>query len=1094
MSLKHFRTKWLVYGTVAFLAAVFAPMGVAWAMTPAGTVIGNSATATYYDEFNNEYTTQSNIVQTVVQEVCFVDVLPDAGVTKQGVALQEVYMPFEVSNVGNGQNTFNLTIVNLGGAGTPALVVGDYKIYEDANQNGVVDAAENTVITDITLNMNETGAVIVVASLPAGAANDYTFQLQAQGTLPGACTDTADGTINATDDALMTATKAVDKITASPGEPLNYTITFKNVGTKAAKSVDGYSVDRTDTNTLVAGVEGILVKDQMPTGATFAAIGASSPATNPTGYEVYSSDGTDWYRSTGNVPDGTVDANVTDGDLTDVLYVGWFMEDSAPTDDNATALPTDVDDVLDPDQQGQLKFSVTVTSPFTDTDGSVDNQATVEYSDSTRTAQSTDTNEVHTTLPPSATANVSVGGQNGWTYAAATGWTTGNANAAAEEDITAGAGDPGDYENDNYASNVPAGTWVIFKHQLKNNDVSHADVIDISVDWGDSDLNWQDSLGNPITLDLVEFWNASGTAKLLDSDNDGKADMGSIPADATKDFLVKVRVPSNQAVRALDGNVDFYVTVVTTSTNNTSESDKTRDNIDGIIAAGVDLAVNDSAGDGISDPSDDDTTTNPATTDRDDVTGDGAGAGGHTTAVDPGNTAIYKLQLVNTGVSSDSFGLSASGNPAGTNVTFYSDTDCDGVGDAEITNTPLLGATVLTADATTAVLDVASVANFVVGDKVIVGLDGNQLTINAIDVANKQITLDNAVTASTNDTVSESYCVVMEISTELDTPAATSNIVVTATAGTSGLSDDMDAVFTVNEICGISVTPDGSDQIPAGGTTTYTHTVTNSGNSTRHVRISYNVGGTQQLTYLFVANGAVWKSGVGADGFAGTADDPAMTSGSTAAMGTTHVSLAAGASATFQVKVFAPSGVAAGTVEAATIIGTADADGDFADATDQCTANANDTTLVIEGFLQLTKTATEADTNGPDSTNPAACSSPAATDGVTSGPCDDIVYQIKYKNIGQQNALDVIITDAIPNYTSYKTGSLALDPNCDSPTTTTDDIAYDDAPFAGTDHGEYDGTAETVRFRVGTDTDTDNIPDIVAPGEQGCVVFTVTID
>ena len=152
----HFPFFVLILGFLA--ACLFTPLR-AHALTPARTVIGNAATATYYDENNNFYTTTSNIVQTVVQEVCGVDVA--GGGTYQGVPGQTVYVPFTVKNTGNGENTFNLS------------ADGTYTkhIYLDENQNGVIDPGEQEV-SSVTLGMGETAHIVVAVSVPAGAMQE----------------------------------------------------------------------------------------------------------------------------------------------------------------------------------------------------------------------------------------------------------------------------------------------------------------------------------------------------------------------------------------------------------------------------------------------------------------------------------------------------------------------------------------------------------------------------------------------------------------------------------------------------------------------------------------------------------------------------------------------------------------------------------------------------------------------------------------------------------------------------------------------------------------------------------------------------------
>lgn len=984
---------------VFILAFLLLPLK-AMALTPAGTVIGNAATATYYDENNNQYTTTSNLVQTEVAEICSVAV--DGGGTMEGVPGQVVYIPFTVTNSGNGENTFNLST-----DGTYTKT-----IYLDENQNGIVDPGESAV-TSVTLGMGETAHLVVAVEVPADAnpGDSETFKLTATGTDPGGCSDDQEATVNVVADALIQANKEVDKDTAAPGDVLTYTVTFKNVGTKAAKSQDGLNVDINNDGTVDTGVEGILVSDQIPTGSTFVSGSASGQPTN--GYVVYSSDGTNWYRDETKVPNG-------------VKYVGFFIPDSDPQDDIK-------EDVLDPDQQGYLTFQVTVNSPFDDSDGQVDNSAVVKYDTSTEEDKTVETNEVHTVIPPETTADIAVSQQVADV-------------ASVEDDNT------GDYTDDNTVVNVPAGSWVVFKHSAANKSLVNDDVIELSVDTANSKLP---------TGAIVEFWNADGTAKLIDTDGDGKVDLGTLPPDSKKDFVVKVFIPADTPEAAQDGTPDYYVTVLATSKTNSSEVDRSRDNIDGIIKAGADLGKKGTLLDTTNNPSDGNT---DGTNDSDDVLPADNGNNGVVNVVDPGQTAVYPLEIANTGGSPDQFNLSATGNPSGSTVNFYTDPNCDGdYSDGEqITETPLIAGTALEEDAAAGSnsIKVYSVAEITAGDTLIIGYGTDHaevVTVESVDTSTNTVTLASALANdhSAGEKVSEKICVVMAVNTEPTTPADEYNLVVKAESPNSGASDTIDAYLKVNIVCNISVSPDHSDQLPPGGTTTYQHVVTNNGNTNAKVEISVPDSGTQ-LTYVILDSN----------------QQP---------VGTTYTidSLAPGASQTFYVKVIAPSNVAPGTVESVDVKAQADADGD---GTYDCENAATDTTTVIEGYLQLTKTATTADTGGVDSTG--ACTT--TPDGVNPGPCDEITYEIKYKNIGDKDALNVIITDPIPDHTTYVSGSMCLDNDCDG---TCDQTLTDQA---GDDQAEYDATNNLVRFRVGTGADATN-GGTVAPDQEGCVIFKVRI-
>ncbi len=988
---KKSKTRILILWTVA-LVTMLGLAGIAFALTPAGTIIGNSATATYYDENNNEYTTTSNLVTTEVQEVCGVDVTPDTTVSKQGVAGQTVYMPFAVTNKGNGQNTFNLGTSATGTSGAT------YTIYIDSNGNGVVDAGEG-VASSVTLNADAAAAIIVAVAVPAGAADTdtYSFTLTATGTAPTGCADIEDGSVDVISDALLTISKQVDKSVSAPAGVLTYTVSFQNVGTVAAKAKDDFAVDYDNDGDADASVEGILVSDAIPSGSAYKAGSASGqPQTSPTGYVVYSSNGTSWFRTEANA-----------GGAAAITNVGFFMQDSGPID-------TTLGNVLDPNQQGFLSFQVTVDDPFEESDGYVDNDASVAYSDSANTSHEVTSNEVHTQIPASTTADISTSDRKAT-------W-----NLVEEDSGT-------NWHNDNVVASAPAGHWVDFTHSASNNDGVYADVISLETE--DAPLGW-----------IVEFWNADGTAKLIDTNSDGKIDLGTVAAHGIANYMVKVFIPADEDT---GGSVD----ILATSGNNPAEVDRTQDTVTDIITANVDIAQQGSGGDwaiNSDNPSDNNT---DGTADNDDIL-----PGDMDTTINPGETISYPIQVVNTGGSSDSYSLTYTGLPSGATATISTDADCDGIvesGDYQITDTPLMGGTALrSAASATNTLSVYSVANFSVNDKLIVGLDGVVRTVTGVDTSANTITVSgSAITAASGTLVSEYICVALVVQTAITTPPGSVNIVVEATSHNSGASNDMDMALTVNEVCGISVSPDNSGTVPPSGSTTYEHMIQNSGNTAADVTITVPSTGTQ-LTYVILD----------ADG------NPQGTS-------YTITGLAAGASANFSVKVQAPSSVTSGTVETINVTVTSNGAGG-------CSDTVQDSTSVIEGYIELTKYQSVADTDGPNAQT-GICTGSA--DSVTGGPCDEITYRIKFKNVGIQNAVNVVITDPIPDHTTYVAGSLGLDTNCDG----TIDTAYGDGT-GDADQAEYDSTNNLVRFRVG-DGATSSVGGTLVPGAEGCVIFKVKI-
>ena len=1037
--MKAQKVRWLFVTIVLSLAALGGGVKSALAITTAGTIIGNSATATYYDENNNDYTTTSNLVQTVVQEVCGVTVTPSATQTIDSVPSSRVYIPVTVKNSGNGQNTYTIN-ADAGSADADYLT----DTYLDANANGIIDPAESSV-SEITLNIDETVNLILEVQVPSDASNSdtRTIALTVTGSAPGDCSDTtATATINIVDDAVIQANKQVDFDTSTPGGILTYTIKFKNVGTMAAMSRLNLSVDMDNNGVCETNVDGILVSDEIPLGSAYVAESASGqPMNTPFGFPVYSDDGANWYKTEASVS-GTIS------------HVGFFMPDD---DWNGSAYTNDdtSETVLIVNQQGTFTFQVTVDNPFEESDGSVDNTATIIYRSSTE-ACSIATNEVSSLIPSSVTADIAIGPR------VDTGYDT------VEQD------DGTNWQDDNVTASAPAGVWVTYTHSAANRDGLNSDTINLSCENAAS--GW-----------IVEFWNRAGTAKLLDSDGDGSPDVGTVSPHSRMDFTVKVFVPANATT---GGSVD----IVATSHNEPETQDKSQDVLSSVIIADADIAEKGDAGDNLEDMSDDNT---DGTNDQDDI------LPGETTSLDPGNTATYGIQIVNTGGSSDSFKLNAAISPAipDTTVRFFTDPNCDESKDdgEEITDTPLLGGTVISANGTysepNTTFTVYSLANFVAGDQIILGKGGlsNTHNIVSVDVAASTITIAGDHTGNTiaGALVSETICVVMEIETTPDTAAGSYNVVVTAESGTSSAMDSMDVSLAVNDVCNITLTTGGSDQIPAGGTTTYSHTVTNYSNSDRYVKINLNTTGLK-LVYLFIADETTysvdWKT-VGINGEAGETesnDDGELSDGSTAPLGTPFVLLASGESAAFKIRVFAPAGVSQGTVESASIQAVADKDGNFDSGADpeQCVNIAVDVTTVIEGFLQLTKSAATADTDGP---NPEIGACSGSADSVIGGPCDTITYKIEYKNIGSMQAEDVVITDAIPDNTTYKTESLKLDTDCDG-------VGDDDkTDVSGDDTAEFDSDNNLVRFRVGTGASA-TAGGALAPGAIGCVMFQVTID
>lgn len=133
----------------------------AQALTPAGTVINNQASATY-SPVNGVGQSVSNVVTTRVQAVCAVSLTPGGPTTQAGLAGDTFYFQYTLTNSGNSAGTFPVT-GSVGGL-VPAPTVA---VYLDANGNGVIDAGEQQVTA---VNLAPDGSAKLIARVETSQA------------------------------------------------------------------------------------------------------------------------------------------------------------------------------------------------------------------------------------------------------------------------------------------------------------------------------------------------------------------------------------------------------------------------------------------------------------------------------------------------------------------------------------------------------------------------------------------------------------------------------------------------------------------------------------------------------------------------------------------------------------------------------------------------------------------------------------------------------------------------------------------------------------------------------------------------------------
>jgi len=161
-------------------ATSFAASGV-----PAGTVINNQATTSYVDDNNAQQNVPSNTVTAQVQQVAGVTITPhgDANTPGQIVPAKQGtdgVLTYTVTNVGNGPDSFNVTVIGVSQNVVPTNAV----IYEDTNGNGQLDPATDKIITNgTTVTLPEDGSekIFVTYPIPNGTAGGTNFDLTPKG-------------------------------------------------------------------------------------------------------------------------------------------------------------------------------------------------------------------------------------------------------------------------------------------------------------------------------------------------------------------------------------------------------------------------------------------------------------------------------------------------------------------------------------------------------------------------------------------------------------------------------------------------------------------------------------------------------------------------------------------------------------------------------------------------------------------------------------------------------------------------------------------------------------------------------------------------
>jgi len=226
---------------VTLLAIAFLACGTNFlgsAPPPAGTSIGNQATATYSDASNTPRSTTSNVAITIVQQVASFSLTADGA--KFAAPGGQVYYAHTILNTGNGTDTFNLSAANNAAGDNFDLT--SLALYADANGDGLPDNA-TPITTSGPIASGGTFRFVAMGIVPAAQTAGQTALITV--TAGGTATATPAPAQNNTDTTTVTGNGVINltkSISAGSGPagsgPYTVTLTYNNVGNSTATNLN----------------------------------------------------------------------------------------------------------------------------------------------------------------------------------------------------------------------------------------------------------------------------------------------------------------------------------------------------------------------------------------------------------------------------------------------------------------------------------------------------------------------------------------------------------------------------------------------------------------------------------------------------------------------------------------------------------------------------------------------------------------------------------------------------------------------------------------------------------------------------------------
>jgi uncharacterized repeat protein (TIGR01451 family) len=572
---------------------------------------------------------------------------------------------------------------------------------------------------------------------------------------------------------------------------------------------------------------------------------------------------------------------------------------------------------------------------------------------------------------------------------------------------------------------VAAGETVIFKSVVTNNGNTD-DILEMSI---------SNSSGAPFPTGTVfTFWDETGTVQLADSNAIFGVDVGTVGAGQSETVTVRAALPPSVSGA---GNYDAFVTVTSATRPDKSATMTARLSL--IVAPSVDIH----------------NATGGTLAANEDPLGAPDYAAVDTVVADVGDTLTVPLYIDNEGGVDTSYQLGAGGSfddatqalgalPAGWTVDYYLSDGAGAPTGSPVTSTPII-------PANTTDYEIFAVIN--------VPSDQTQALFNYVSDNDGDTTNE---TVDQNADLDGDYPIFFEV---------------TSTA--TGASDVMLKAVDVNTVHAVTLTPSGSEQVEVGGTVDFPHTLANNGNADAVIELSaaHSLPGWSNTVSIDTNGDGTADTEIG-NLTAGTItvlqpDTTTVDITVTVPGANPVLTIPPGSLIPLSATVFAPSSAAVDDVDTLTITAVNSASG--------ITTTVQDQSQIVEGNVRLTKTvAVDYECDGIENT---IFQESQAVE-VEPGQC--LIWQVIAENQGTADAYKVVVTDPVPPFTTFETGSLMYCVNTGCTLAGVTDAGGDDA-------GEE--ASGNVTFYIGTGS----VPGTgtggtLVPGDQATVRFAVKVD